>query len=132
MAAMQWGAAFPQLLCASQELRTQKCLTTTASNKLSWELLGLSTFKNLDICGYQIHLTDLTVNPNMQSLMQSLTEFPKTSWLRTEKNITICLDLKDFHQRISIYKKTSTLSKLVLHMVQYQQKANSKERVIFL
>lgn len=41
-------------------------------------------------------------------------------------NIIICLDLEDFHQQISIFKGTSTLSKLVLPMVQYPPEGKLK------
>lgn len=46
--ATPWGAAS---LCL-QQLRIQRCPTTTAPNNLRWDLLGLSTIKSPGICGF--------------------------------------------------------------------------------
>lgn len=59
--------------------------------------------------------------------------FPETFCLTPNKNNIIYLDFEDFYQELSIYKETSTLTKLVLHMVQYPAEGRLKRRgIIFL
>lgn len=81
---------------ASQELRIQRCLTTTDPTKFPWKLLT-ATSKPQAFVAFKKHRRDLTGNPNLQSLAQSLTVLPETSWFRSGTvNIIICLDLEDF------------------------------------